>query len=211
MAITDREWKLGGAVALIAAIVGVLSSMLTLYTQASSAISGLVTSAIKREFAPVGTVVSSILPPVEFAKIIGEIEADEITKRTWVLADGRTCTGTAFAKQTSKQNVPDLRGMFLRGVSDGRAAGDVQPYATALPKTAPFTGSTSTDGAHTHSGGAGFNPSERYNVGATNYPASGPTQTGAAGAHAHSVTINGGGDQETRPENTAVYYYIKVN
>jgi hypothetical protein len=31
-----------------------------------------------------------------------------------------------------------------------------------------------------------------------------------AGTHQHVVTINGGGDTETRPKNMAVYYYIKT-
>jgi hypothetical protein len=32
----------------------------------------------------------------------------------------------------------------------------------------------------------------------------------ADGAHTHSVTINGGGDAETRPANIALAYHIRA-
>jgi hypothetical protein len=35
--------------------------------------------------------------------------------------------------------------------------------------------------------------------------------TSTDGNHAHTVTINGGGDTETKPKSYAVNYYIKVN
>ena len=34
---------------------------------------------------------------------------------------------------------------------------------------------------------------------------------GHAGNHSHTVTINGGGDEETRPKTYSVNYYVKIN
>ena len=37
------------------------------------------------------------------------------------------------------------------------------------------------------------------------------TQTNSSGAHTHTVTINGGGDRETRPNSFSVNHFIKIN
>ena len=96
---------------------------------------------------------------------------------------------------------------------------------TSRPKSA-FTGVTSNTGNHVH-------PLRRYlpeNFGETwkhmmDYAAGGigkwdGTNThysedaapiGTAGNHTHTVTINGGGDGETRPKTYSVNYFIKIN
>jgi hypothetical protein len=78
--------------------------------------------------------------------------------------------------------------------------------ATARPTTA-FT--TSDPGNHTHTSpaadtasGTGPNHGEMTNAFSANIA------TSAAGAHTHTIT--GGGDAETRPKNIAVHYYIKT-
>ncbi|MBY3179324.1 hypothetical protein HFO27_32805 [Rhizobium leguminosarum] len=165
-----------------------------------------------RDFAPIGTVIASVLPPVEFAKAGGEVEGAPLDKRTWILADGRSVIGTKYAKLTGDQPIPNFQGMFLRGidVSTSRKPGSVEGHATALPVASRFVGQTSVAGDHVHSGGAGFG-NDRYEAGGDDYRAVGATQTGAAGSHHHVVEITGGGDSETRPKNVAVYYYIKIN
>jgi len=111
-------------------------------------------------------------------------------------------------------NLPDLRGEFVRGLDDGRGVdtsrtlGSSQADATALPDTA-FTGSTNTAGNHDHSyatnqgtgGGQGGGGADTGSRNAT---------TNQAGSHSHSVTINGGGDAETRPRNVALLACIKT-
>lgn len=113
--------------------------------------------------------------------------------------------------------VPDLRGYFVRGSGtngDGTASGTLgvkTADSTKLPTTA-FTGTTSNPGDHTHNSQAadtatGTGPYHGELTSAT------PTlniATTAAGAHTHTVTINGGGDSETRPKNIALPYYIKT-
>jgi hypothetical protein len=209
---TFRE-KAGFAaiIAALSGLVGLLSALAALYSQVEPAVS----AAIKRDFAPVGTVVASVLDPISFAEMIGEQEGDSYTKRRWILADGREVNGTAYARATKGKSVPNLQNMFLRGIDlkNKREAGDIQKYSTALPAK-PFTGVTSADGLHEHPGVVAP-PSppngERYNAGGSNYPVPFPAKTGMAGDHSHQVTIAAGGDAETRPDNVAVYYYIKIN
>ena len=212
----DGGWnlKVGALVAVIAGIVGLLGSILGLYVQAANIIGPIVEKQIKVDFAPVGTVVASLLPPVEFAKATGETEGDEYLKRTWIFADGQKVPGTAFAKLTGDKPVPELRGMFLRGidVTDSRQPGDRQPYATALPVSKRFTGMTDKAGAHWHAGGMQLSKvGDKYNVGGSNYLAAGTANTEIAGEHTHTLEITDGGDVETRPVNVAVFYYIKIN
>jgi hypothetical protein len=203
--------KVGFAAAVAAAsgVVGLLSALATLYSQVEPAVS----AAIKRDFAPVGTVVASVLDPISFAEIIGEREGDLYTKRKWILADGREVVGTDYARATKGKPVPNLQGMFLRGIDlkSKREPGDVQHFSTARPTT-DFTGTTSTNGNHVHPGVMGPKEAgDKYNAGGSNYFVPFPANTGMAGDHTHQVSITGGGDTETRPENVAVFYYIKIN
>lgn len=123
-------------------------------------------------------------------------------------------------------NVPDARGMFLRGAAHGTsndpdaatrvpsnsggAAGDAvgskQPAATALPRT-PFQ--TATAGRHAHDIPHGPNNNNAYAIAGSHYGLwnSGSVQTDAAGSHSHALTT--GWDSESRPINVYVNFLIK--
>ncbi len=74
---------------------------------------------------PVGTIVSSILPPDKFAKAVGDVDLPE---PSWILADGRSINGAStYSQLTGDVKIPDLRGMFLRGMNEGRADGNEDP------------------------------------------------------------------------------------
>lgn len=169
---------------------------------------------------PVGTVMASMLNETEFTKATRDSEISEVSQRLWTLADGRNVTGSLYASIKDTSSVPDLRGMFLRGINTGRTdgwrdpdgertAGAYQIFKTAFPRNSAFTGVTSTNGNHTHtvqgSGFADTNPNGGVGRG---YPET--KTTSANGEHTHTVTITGG-DNETCPANAAVYYYIKIN
>jgi microcystin-dependent protein len=113
-------------------------------------------------------------------------------------------------------NLPNLQGLFLRGVEGGsgpdpdknRAIGSRQPFATALPQTTQFQTDTFPNHVHPH---LFETQAGRQNGGlGTVAPAPrGPDQnTGPAGAHSHKVVA--GGDTETRPVNAAIVWIIKV-
>lgn len=163
----------------------------------------------------------------------------------WLLCDGGSYSttneaalygaiGYRYGGSGGSFNVPDFRGVFLRGAQMNRTAGgdpDVnsrtangsipknepgssQSGATMLP-TNNFTGGTSTNGSHTHvitlwqdnwfagGGSQGAIDDDSNSNNPDNY-----TST-ANGDHTHSVTIDGGGDAETRPVNVYVNYIIK--
>ena len=54
---------------------------------------------------PVGTIIHSMLTTTQFASEYGD---------NWVLADGRSVSGTKYALITGLGSIPDMRGAFLR-------------------------------------------------------------------------------------------------
>ena len=149
MAMTRQQFSFGAAVAVLAAVVAVLSSMLTLYNQASD----VLTRVVAGNFAPVGTIVASTFDEVAFARLVNEDPGGLTPSRKWILADGRDAQGTKFAFGRTETHVPDLRGMFLRGIDPSgkldpegaRSAGSIQKYGTARP-VSPFAGTSSDNG-----------------------------------------------------------------
>ena len=123
-------------------------------------------------------------------------------------------------------NVPDLRGMFLRGVdgtrgdlpdeknrlsifsgsNTGNNVGSYESNSTALPQN-PLT--TSNPGDHWHMVATQAFAAAKGGDFIALAAGSGTTYTGSglSGGHTHSIS---GGDNETRPRNMAVYYIIKL-
>ena len=67
---------------------------------------------------PVGSVIYSMLSESQFQ---GE------TTTGWVLADGRSCSGSDYELITGNSTVPDLRGVFLRGKNHARSGATGNP------------------------------------------------------------------------------------
>lgn len=176
---------------------------------------------LKLKALPIGTIIASILEFEKFQNVAGN---------AWKPADGREVSAKSkYAKLTGNTTLPDLRGMFLRGLNqfdpvkgprldkykdpDGsrRKAGKPQEDATSLPKNKknPFKGNTVSAGDHSHiyfkarreGGRSGSNERASSEAGST----------GSSGSHTHTVLIIDGGDSETRPVNIAVVYYIKID
>lgn len=161
----------------------------------------------------------------------------------WFKCDGRSISGLSALSNDEKtaltnilggsSNLPDLRGNFLRGLDEGRGYDDdagsrtggesttgVRSYQGNQIQSHRHTGSTNTDGAHTHDYGdywlsentpggvntlKGLNSPDHDNslweIGRT---------TGSTGSsHSHAFTSNYEGGAETRPENVAVYWLIR--
>lgn len=157
----------------------------------------------------------------------------------WFKCDGRAISTltlnltadeiTAFVNVVGS-NLPDLRGVFLRGLDDARGYDDdaasrtggesttgVRSYQPTQIQSHTHTGSTNTTGSHTHSGTtdpAGW--SRSTDDGGTTGTAAENSgththtfTTDPAGDHSHTLTINNTGGAETRPENIAVYWLIR--
>jgi hypothetical protein len=165
----------------------------------------------------VGSIQQSMLTEAQFATQLGATEAGK-----WVLADGRSVAGTAYATVTGNATVPDMRGAYLRmaGVNptntswDGGTLGGWQNDTTRRPRS-NFTGTTSTTGSHSHTMKTTSDESKSGYVsggGGSWFPdVSGANSMYPAGNHSHNVNITGGGDPETRPKSYSVNYFIKVN
>jgi microcystin-dependent protein len=175
---------------------------------------------------------NSATPPAQSITPTGAIMAFAyaLPESGWLLCDGRAVSRSTYAALfgaittfygagdgSTTFNVPDLRGYFIRGFgtnSDGTASGTFGAktgFTTARPTTA-LTGTTNNTGSHRHgmqvsftSSGTGF----AYESGNSVNENPG-YYTLFDGAHAHTVTIDGGGDAETRPKNIALPYYIKT-
>ncbi len=150
---------------------------------------------------PIGTIVQSLLAPAAYASVVGDPEAFDAAASKWVAADGaHDISSTAYGQLTGQSTTPDLRGVFLRGLNQGREDEFADPDAArevgALQKHA-FE-------SHTHripidyfenTGGAGWSMTH------------GQTAWGAHRGESYAE----GTAPETRPTNVAVYRYLRVN
>lgn len=126
---------------------------------------------------------------------------------TWGKGDGQTTF-----------NVPDFRGMFLRGldsgkdIDKGRLLGSRQEESF---KAHTHEGKTDSTGKHQHSYPTVENEILEYNSGSyKGYLAAVYYKQGCltepAGEHEHKVLLQKTGGDETRPVNMAVVYAVKA-
>lgn len=158
----------------------------------------------------VGNIQASVLTPEQFATAVGDADAFDPVINKWVLADGRDITGSKLAELSGETLVPDLRGMFLRGLNVGRADGLQDPDGTNR-RSGDLQEDQFQGHGHIHevgSNGNAYSYGTFQGVYGTNYYA-GPTRV------LRPSTLDPYGDAkygtETRPKNVAVYYYIKIN
>lgn len=143
-------------------------------------------------------------------------------------------TGSAWAAPSAGNfRLPDYRGLFLRGAGtasgkDATSLGGYQGEKTKTPASAfttaaqTVTGSiNSTGSAHTHDMTNASYTAAVFQTGGTatsigmGVGTYGTTTGNSLHTHGHSLTapastVNGGGDNETRPLNRGVNYIIKI-
>ena len=147
---------------------------------------------------PIGTILPSMLRPTEFAKEVGDLDRKQVQ---WTLADGaKDITHSRYGQLSGNTKPPDLRGMFLRGVEDGRQPGDYQAdalqvhgHVTDALKVGQYVDRDTKELGYTTRGGADIGTASVTAV--THIPGE------------KDVNIA----DETRPKNVAVYFYIKIN
>ena len=166
---------------------------------------------------PIGTVIQSVLTDAQFQAALPELQVGN-----WLLMDGRAMPAScALAKITGETHVHDLRGAYLRMAGqnanprwNGGTLHAYQEDETARPKQHAFTGTAASAGNHSHAMNTNRNSSDWKSGGSSDRALvrqGGADQTAPGGDHTHSVTIDGGGDVETRPKTFVVNYFIKVN
>ena len=142
----------------------------------------------------------------------------------WLECNGQNVSRTTYANLfnsigvtwgvgngSSTFTLPDMRDRYPRGKSTSHEVGAYLNQLTKRPTTS-FTGTTSSNGAHTHEIAYGYYADNNPNNDRVAYGGNislGTKTTISAGSHTHTTTITGGGDSETRPKTAVVLYCIK--
>lgn len=168
----------------------------------------------EREFSgdmPVGTIVSSILTLEQFYAATENNQYSPggiwtASNSKWCPADGRAVPNSEYTAIASRERVPDLRGVFLRGVNVIEAVPPIPLDASRSDPETRSPGSYQSDnvGPHTHTvtDKHGKDPGEWG-------PNSGPGNENDSSTRTTSGPTPGA--KETRPKNVAVVYYIRIN
>lgn len=152
---------------------------------------------------PVGTIIASYLDVEHFYLATKNNERSPggtwtAAKSKWCPADGRVVPGSLFLEIASQDRVPDLRGMFLRGLNVMEPVPQVSLSPDRSDPENRAVGSYQADEIKTHRHGY------REPDGG-----GGSVQRGGMGLEPKITDPTGG--SETRPKNVAVYYYIRIN
>lgn len=171
--------------------------------------------AINTQQIPIGTIVASVLNYKNFLEANGLTLTGDMTKAIWVPCDGRVLSVNA-STYSKFGTVPDLRGVFLRGINDygvtysGVANVSEKQKNTKDKKAGEFQGDEV--GSHSHQmlivrdpklgfrsgiSGAGYNTGQDYE--------------NATRQDSYQYSTSAFGGNETMPRNITVYYYIKIN
>lgn len=167
---------------------------------------------ISRRFArgiPIGSVIASTLPFDKFLQAVGEKAPYDSRRSNWAPADGRAVASQDYTALASTSNVPDLRGVFVRGLNvfdPGYSATNPLGAAQADPDGDRRVGGLQADtvGPHSHpitTLGSWVAVHAGGTHGVANHYWFG--QNGSA-------TQNNVGTTETRPKNVALFYYIRI-
>lgn len=139
----------------------------------------------------VGDVVASMLSVEQFQSLRGP---------GWVLADGSAHPASRYAQITGREEVPDLRGVFLRGKDHGRFDAD----GVGNPGGDLALGERQDDEVRRH------HHSVHPLAGVDDGEDTGPEVSGTDTTVRAGLTSGYGGD-ETRPVNVTVNYFIKID
>lgn len=155
--------------------------------------------------APIGTIVSSVLDYNSFVELNKFKVTNKMSEAIWVPCDGRNVKASKYGEFVG--NVPDLRGVFLRGVNE---------YGVDFPGVSLVNATQ----ANPDNVQAGVFQSDSFKAHNHNLGDAGKADwDGKVGENRQRVTNSGGngivtsvvGGNETRPKNITVYYYIKIN
>lgn len=157
---------------------------------------------------PVGTIVPTMLTESQFQTQLGNTN--------WVLCNGQSCAGSAYATLTSNTTVPDARGLFLRGQSgsSGNNPDGNLPLGTYQADQFGSHNHNFNDPGHTHAFNQNIGLRLNNYFPQTTLSAYDTTFTGTAlslNNNTTGVTILSNGGNETRAKNITVNYMIRIN
>ena len=150
---------------------------------------------------PVGTIVASYLAPGAFTAKSGT---------QWAPADGSPCPTDSkyYAENGIPDQLPDLRGQFLRGLNTFSATmgerNDEKKDPDGKDRTAGHYQSSAV-GPHKHTLPPFLTAKGTAKVESSDY------RTGNKMVESKTTIDTTPEASETRPANTAVYFYIKIN
>lgn len=158
---------------------------------------------------PIGTIIISTLDYQSFLDVNNDKQRNfDIKKSTWSPCDGRNVTGSKYGSK--RVHVPDLRGVFIRGINNMNVAGSAPLNSAQLNPENKLAGEFQKMQIEKHR--------HSYINKLTSEPIHGLARScSCAGAHGAirpewmcpgTLNRNGG---ETRPKNRTVYYYIEIN
>lgn len=167
---------------------------------------------VQEERAPLGTVVTSLLSFDHFKRAVGDPANWNPVNSRWAPADGRQVVGSRYEALTGANVVPDLRGVFLRGLNSFD-----QEEITPIPPSqknpeAKRVGEFQDDAtpAHTHQlHGRNFKVSRYSENNETGYLPN--LSTGTPNGKDTSLGVDLEDSAEVRPKNVSVYFYVKIN
>ena len=170
---------------------------------------------------PIGTILASYLNFEQFNVVTKNNEKSPSgiwtsNKSKWAPCDGRPVPNSRFQTLTSQNQIPDLRGVFLRGLNIfdpyqpvplvSADKGDPENRIAGTFQSDAFQGHKhlTEDRIGVYQGREAPNtPHQRHTV--TGNPAINTAGTVNAGYGNPKIST------ETRPKNISVYYYIKIN
>ena len=154
----------------------------------------------KKDEGRVGDIIQSMLSEAQFLEQNGV---------GWVLADGRSVSGSKYNTTTGNVSIPDMRGQFLRGKNNSRLDGQENPDGDV----ALGTQQSDEQKEHRHfihDDAVGTttptNTTDPMGSGVSGLYA-GRRVPGGTAVHAPSSYV---GDNETRGKNVTVNYFIKI-
>ena len=165
---------------------------------------------------PIGSIIISTLSFSDFHSQVSD-KAFTSEESIWAPCDGRKVNGSTYANRYQRNNVPDLRGQFIRGnYTMGGASESIQNTPNGSnPRDEEYqqngyTYQNDMTKSHSHSGWIGSiasgNPKESEDR-------LGDPQVGGGNGRYPVVPkqIESVGGSETRPKNMYVFYYIRIN
>lgn len=166
-------------------------------------------SGFNKDF-PVGTIICSYLNWTQFqAASKNNLNSPSGSKiwtsrySKWAPADGRDVPNSGFEKVASRNNIPDLRGQFLRGLNQF----DDEQTSVVLPNKKDPDNRTRGDFQDDEIKSHSHKTLGQYQQFSLSGPGSMMELVYGTGVHTTDAT----GGLESRPKNTAIFYYIRIN